>query len=46
LRKETFVEGTTYVSKFLSYSQYGYIESKDEGVVIEDMSYNKYLSQL
>lgn len=35
LRKETFAEGTTYLSKFLSDSQYGYIEIKDEGVVID-----------
>ena len=41
LRKETFAEGTTYLSKFLSDSQYGYIEIKDEGAVIDrhDLQY-------
>ena len=35
LRKETFAEGTTYLSKFLCDSQYGYVEIKDEGVIID-----------
>jgi len=41
LRKETFAEGTTYLSKNLSDSQYGYIEIKYEGVVIDrhDLQY-------
>ena len=34
LRKEIFAEGTTYLSKILNDSQYGYIEIKDEEAVI------------
>ena len=32
-RKETFAEDTTYLSKFLCDSQYGYVEIKDEGII-------------
>ena len=35
LRKETFVEGITYLSKFLCDSQYGYVEIKDEWIIID-----------